>query len=71
MAFPLLNGMFVIDPGYLLISEKLVSKLRREQFVELADLVFDYLKGFIGGRIPNFNTLMVTFWSLLPRRKFL
>lgn len=25
----------------------------------------------LGGRIPNFNTLMVTFWSLLPRRKFL
>ena len=45
MAFPLLNGIFVIDPGYLLISEKLVSKLRREQFVELADLVFDNLKG--------------------------
>lgn len=68
MAFPQLNGMFVIDPGYLLISERLVSKLRREQFVELADLVFENLKGQEAE--PKF-TLMVNFWSQLPRRKFL
>jgi len=37
--------MFGIDPVYLPISEKLLSKLRREQFVELADLVFENLKG--------------------------
>ena len=43
-AMPSLNRPFVVGPGYSPIPEKLVTKIRTGQFVELADLLAENLK---------------------------
>ena len=39
-----LNRLFVVGPGYSPIPEKLVTKIRSGQFVDLADLLAENLK---------------------------
>ena len=43
-ATSLLHRMFVVGPGYSLIPEKLVMKIRTGQFIDLADLLAENLK---------------------------
>ena len=40
-----LHRPFVVDPGYSLIPEKLVTKIRTGEFIDLADLLAENLKG--------------------------
>ena len=40
-----LHGPFVVGPGYSPIPEKLVTKIRTGQFIDLADLLAENLKG--------------------------
>ena len=44
MATSSLNRPFVVGPGYSPIPEKLVTKIRTGQFIDLADLLAENLK---------------------------